>query len=162
MSEIIVIAAIAKNNVIGKGLDIPWHIREDFLHFKELTLDHTVIMGDRTYTSLPKKPLSRRENIVLTFDRDFQAPGAIIKYSFEEALEYCRNRDKVFIIGGVSVYRLGIQVADTLELTRIHRDFEGDIIFPEINFSEWDLLNRIDKTDETYGDYSFLTYKRKR
>ncbi|MBU1078404.1 MAG: dihydrofolate reductase [Spirochaetes bacterium] len=161
MSEIIVIAAVAKNNVIGNGLKIPWHIKEDFRHFKELTLHHAVIMGDRTYESLPNKPLPQRENIVLTFDRNYHPEGTVIKYSFEEALEYCNDKEKVFIIGGASIYALGLKVADTLELTRIHSDFEGDIFFPEINLNEWDLVKKIDKRDEQVGDYSFLTYKRK-
>ncbi len=161
MSEIIVIAAVAKNNVIGNGLEIPWHIKEDFQHFKKLTLNHAVIMGDRTYESLPVKPLPMRENIVLTFNKNYHPAGAVIKYSFEEALKYCKKKEKVFIIGGASVYTLGLKVADTLELTKIHRDFKGDVYFPEINFNDWELINRIDKTDEKYGDYSFLTYKRK-
>lgn len=161
MSEIIIIAALAKNNVIGNGMQIPWHIKEDFQHFKNLTLHHPVIMGDKTYESLPNKPLKGRENIVLTFDKNYHPEGAIIKYSLEEALDYCKDKEKVFIIGGASVYKITLAIADTLELTRIHRDFKGDIYFPEINFAEWDLINQEDKVDAEYGPYSFLTYKRK-
>ncbi len=160
MSEIIVIAAVAKNNVIGNGLKIPWHIKDDFLHFKKLTLNHPVIMGDMTYESLPNKPLPERENIVLTFDKTYNPSGVVIKYSFEEALEYCKDNEKVFIIGGASVYALGLKAADTLELTRIHKDFDGDIYFPEINFDEWELIKQTDRVDEKYGEYSFITYKR--
>ncbi|MBN1898870.1 MAG: dihydrofolate reductase [Spirochaetes bacterium] len=162
MSEIIIIAAIAKNNVIGRGSEIPWHISEDFKHFKELTMNHPVIMGDKTYESLTVKPLPGRENIVLTFDKNYHPAGAIIKYSFQEALDHCRDKKKVFIIGGASVYKHGLEVADILELTRIHRDFDGDVFFPEINFDEWELVKKVDKKDNTYGPYSFLTYKRKK
>lgn len=162
MSEIIVIAAVAQNNVIGNGLKIPWHISEDFKRFKQLTLHHVVMMGDRTYDSLPTKPLPDRENIILTFNKDYQAPGAVIKYSFEEALDHCKDREKIFIIGGASVYKIGLEKADTLELTRIHKDFKGDVFFPEIDFDQWQLINQIDMTDDKVGAYSFLTYKRKR
>ncbi|MDD5067095.1 MAG: dihydrofolate reductase [bacterium] len=162
MSEIIIIAAVARNNVIGNGMKIPWHISEDFRRFKELTLHHTVLMGDRTYESLPKKPLPQRENIVLTFDRNYHPAGAVVKYTLEEALEYCRDREKVFLIGGASVYKQGLTIADTLELTRIHRDFEGDIFFPGIDYAEWELVSTVDRADATYGPFSFMTYKRKK
>lgn len=162
MSEIIIIAALAKNNIIGNGLQIPWHIKEDFQHFKQLTLHHPVIMGDKTYESLPIKPLPERENIILTFDKNYHPKGSIIKYSLEAALEYCKDKEKVFIIGGASVYKITLKIADTLELTRIHSDFEGDIYFPEFNFAEWDLIKQKDNVDQKYGPYSFLTYKRKK
>ncbi len=163
MAEIIVIAAIAKNNVIGKDGDIPWRIKEDFQHFKDLTMGHPCIMGDKTYESLPdnSKPLPGRENIVLTFDKNYHPEGAKIFYSFEEGLEYCKDREKAFITGGASIYKLGLKVADTLELTRIHKDFEGDTYFPEINFDEWELIKKEEKVDEKHGEFSFLTYKRK-
>ena len=164
MTEIIVIAAIAKNNVIGKDGDIPWRIKEDFQHFKDLTMGHPCIMGDKTYDSLPdnSKPLPGRENIVLTFDKNYHPEGAKIFYSFEDALEYCKDKEKAFITGGASIYKLGLKVADTLELTRIHKDFEGDTYFPEINFDEWELIKKEDKLDEKHGEFSFLTYVRKK
>ena len=164
MTEIIVIAAIAKNNVIGRDGDIPWRIKEDFQHFKDLTMGHPCIMGDKTYDSLPdnSKPLPGRENIVLTFDKNYHPEGAKIFYSFGDALEYCKDKEKAFITGGASIYKLGLKVADTLELTRIHKDFEGDTYFPEINFDEWELIKKEDKLDEKHGEFSFLTYVRKK
>jgi len=162
MSEIIIIAALAKNNIIGNGLQIPWHIKDDFLHFKQLTLHYPVIMGDKTYESLPTKPLTERENIILTFNKNYHPAGTVVKYSLEDAIEYCKDKEKIFIIGGASVYKITLKIADTLELTRIHRDFEGDIYFPEIDFTEWDLIKQEDKIDNKYGPYSFLTYKRKK
>ena len=164
--EIIMIAAVAKNNVIGKQGKIPWNIREDFRHFKEKTLGHACVMGDVTYDSLPVKPLPGRENIVLTFDKGYNAPGASIFYSFDDAFKYCRDKEKVFIIGGASIYRQGMKYADTLEITRIDREYEGDTFFPEIKEEEWEEVKREDKTSrDTDNDfevnYSFVTYKKK-
>jgi dihydrofolate reductase len=157
MVEIIVIAAVAENNVIGNKGDIPWRIKEDFLRFKELTMGSSCIMGDRTYNSLPVRPLPGRENIVLTFDKSFNPPGVVVKYSFEDALKHCKNKKKAFICGGASVYKLGLGVADTLELTRVHKNYEGDTFFPEIDFSQWNL-----EKEEKHEGYSFLTYSRKK
>lgn len=156
MSEIIVIVAIAENNVIGKDNQIPWYIKEDFMHFKAKTTGHTCIMGSKTWESLPTKPLPNRKNIVLYPSMDYDAPGATVYTSFEEAIEETKSDQKVFIIGGASIYKLGLEVADTLELTRVHMKPEGDTYFPEINFDEWKLVNE-DNNDK----YSFLTYKRK-
>lgn len=162
--ELIIISALAKNNVIGKNGKIPWYIKEDFEHFKNITMGYPCIMGDKTYESLPSnsKPLPGRENIVLTFNKDYKPEGTKVFYSFEEALDYCKDKDKVFICGGASIYKLGLSVADKLELTRIHKDFEGDVFFPEINFNEWELIKREDKEDLKHGQFSFLTYARKK
>jgi len=157
MSEIIIIAAVSENNVIGKDGKIPWDIKEDLQRFKKLTLTHPVVMGRKTYESLPVKPLKDRINIVLTRDKNFRPIGVIVKNSLQDSLEYCKNYDKVFIIGGQSVFEEGLKVANTLELTRVHGNYEGDAFFPEINFDEWDLKNR----DDGEG-YSFLTYVKRK
>ncbi len=155
MSEIIIIAAVSENNVIGKYGKIPWHISEDLQRFKRLTLNHPVIMGRKTYESLPVKPLKDRVNIVLTRDRSFTSPSIVVKNSLKDALDYCKKYDKAFLIGGQSVFEEGLKIADTLELTRVHGSYEGDAFFPEVNFNEWTLKNREDKTG-----YSFITYER--
>ena len=155
--EIIIISAIAENNVIGNKGDIPWRISEDFKRFKEITLGHPCIMGKKTYESLPVKPLPHRENIVLTSNKNLNIPSAKIFYSWDDALDYCKDKEKVFICGGASIYKLGMKVADTLELTRVHQEPEGDTYFPEINFEEWELIN-----EEKHEGFSFQTYKRKR
>ncbi len=162
--EITVIAAVARNGVIGKDGDIPWRIKEDFARFKEKTWGHPCIMGEKTYKSLPKnaRPLPGRENIVLTFDRNFKEPGITTMYSFEDALKHCEGKEKVFITGGASIYKLGLEVADTLELTRIHKDFEGDTYFPVVDFDDWEEVSRQDMEHEKHGAYSFITYKRKK
>jgi dihydrofolate reductase len=170
MTELIVIAAVARNRVIGNGLKIPWRISEDGRRFKQLTMGHPCIMGDVTYRSLPRKwrPLPGRENIVLTFDREFRPEGTTIMYDFDAAIAYVKQKraPSAFIAGGASVYQLGLEVADTLELTEIHRDYPGDILFPKWNADEWELAERVDRhSEDTLSQqlvsYSFLTYRRK-
>lgn len=156
MSEIIVIAAVSENNVIGKDGRIPWNIQEDLQRFKRLTLHSPVIMGRKTYESLPAKPLKDRINIVLTRDKTFSPQGVIVKHSLQDALDYCKSYGKVFIIGGQAVFEEGLKVADTLELTRVHGNYDGDAFFPEINPDEWFLKN-----EEKRTGYSFLTYARR-
>jgi len=86
-------------------------------------------MGMRTYESLPIKPLPGRENVVLTFDKSYKPKGTVVKYSFEDGLEHCKGKKKVFICGGASIYKLGVKIADKLELTRVNKDYEGDTYF---------------------------------
>ncbi|MBN2112106.1 dihydrofolate reductase [Candidatus Woesearchaeota archaeon] len=169
MAEIIVIAAVAQNNAIGKDGDIPWRLSEDFQHFQKKTMGHPCVMGDKTYESLPDnaKPLPGRENIVLTFDKSYNPPGTKIFFSWDDAMEYLKGKEKVYICGGASIYRLGLKVADTLELTRIHKDIDGDTFFPEINFDEWELVKKedsegINKKNKELLKFSFLTYRRKK
>ncbi|MBD3315562.1 MAG: dihydrofolate reductase [Chitinivibrionales bacterium] len=170
MTEIIIIAAVARNGVIGKSGRIPWSIREDFLHVKEKTLGHPCIMGVRTYESLPDfaRPLPGRQNIVLTSERGYRAAGATVVHSFEEAVDHVRisNAKKAFIFGGAGVYRKALPVADTLELTKIERDYDGDVTFPAINFDNWEETARekLEAEDRRTGEIvrlSFCTYRRK-
>jgi len=159
MVEIIIIVALAENNVIGKDGEIPWHIKEDFEHFKELTMGHSCIMGDITFESLPDnaRPLPGRENIVLTFNKDYKPPGAKVFFSWEDAMEYVKDKEKAYICGGASIYKLGLKVADTLELTRVHMSPKGDTYFPDIDFDEWKLVK-----EEKFEKYSFLRYEQKK
>jgi dihydrofolate reductase len=140
MTQIIIIAAVAENGVIGCKNDIPWRISEDFKRFKRLTLGHPCIMGDATYESLPTRPLPGRENIVLTLNRDYQPPGVTLFHDFDEAIAYVRAKgeEKAFITGGATIYRLAMKVADVLDLTRVHRTFDGDVRFPDYDVSEWE------------------------
>lgn len=168
MPEIIIIAALAENNAIGKDGDIPWHIREDFRHFQALTMGSACLMGDVTYNSLPDnaRPLPGRENIVLTFDETFRPEGATTFLSWDEAMDCLRDRDKIFLCGGASIYKLGLPHADLLELTRIHASFEGDTFFPDVDFDKWELVKQEDKEGKNIktGEmmkFSFLTYKRR-
>ncbi|PLW80389.1 hypothetical protein C0585_02865 [Candidatus Woesearchaeota archaeon] len=164
MTEIIVIVALATNNCIGKDNDIPWRIKKDFQHFKDKTLGFPCIMGQRTYESLPDgaRPLPGRENIVLTFDKEWSEKGITIMHDFNEAINYVKNKgiEKAFITGGASIYKLGLEVADKLELTRVHKTVDGDVFFPEIDFSKFE---KIESRDDSEGEFTFTfeTYKRK-
>lgn len=164
LMEVIIISAVAKNLVIGKDGDIPWRISEDFQHFKKVTLGYPCVMGDVTYRSLPEnaRPLPGRENVVLTFDKDYKPEGVTVMHDFDEAIEYCKNKyDKVFITGGATIYRLGLKVADKLMLTELSKEFDGDTFFPEFNKDEWKEIERETHHNDKYDmDYSFVVYKR--
>ncbi len=170
MTEIIVIVAIAQNGAIGKNNDIPWHIKEDFQHFKEKTDGFPCIMGDKTYDSLPDnfRPLPGRENIVCTLDKDYKAEGAKIFHDFNEAIEYVKkkNVEKAFVIGGATIYKLGMGVADIFELTRIYHDYDGDAFYPEIELDKWEMINKedhegMDVKNKIKVKFSFITYRGK-
>lgn len=159
--EIIMIAAMAKNRTIGNNNGIPWHLKEDFEFFKQTTTGHPIIMGKNTFNSL-KKPLPNRENIVLT---RFPIDGLTCFSSMQEALNYCKNKNhnKAFLIGGASVYEEGLKHADTILLTQIDKNYEGDTSFPKINDSDWKLTEVIKEySQENEFHYSFNTFKRKK
>lgn len=171
MTDIVVIVCVAQNGAIGKDEDIPWHIKEDFEHFKEKTKGFPCIMGDVTYDSLPDnaRPLPGRENIVCTFKEDYNPEGTTIFHDFFEAIQYVKDKgvEKAFIIGGATIYKLGMKVADTFELTRIHKDYDADTFYPEINFDEWELINQEDHEGKDIKNnidvkFSFFTYRRKK
>ena len=160
--SITLIAAVSDNNVIGFKNRVPWSIPEDIRRFKGLTLNHPVIMGRRTYESLPEKfrPLPDRKNIVLSSSLNPQE-GIYIARDMSEARELTKDRDS-YVMGGKRVYSMFLPIAERLEITRVHRDFEGDIFFPEVNYDEWDLFNEEKGISENKGiPYSFLTYLRK-
>ena len=170
MPEIVMIACAAKNNVIGSGPDIPWSIREEFGHFTELTMGSPCIMGDVTYESLPPKyrPLPGRENIVLTLHPDYNPEGVTLFRDFDEAMDYTSGLTaaRAFICGGASIYRLSIGIADTLELTRLDRGYEGDSTFPEVDPEIWTLesTEKASGADRKSGEavtFEYQTWRRK-
>jgi dihydrofolate reductase len=160
MKQISIIVAIASNWAIGKNNDLLWHISDDLKRFKRITSGHPVIMGRNTYLSLPKRPLVNRTNIVITDIEGERFEGCITVNSIEEALSHCSETEESFVIGGGAVYRQFLPHANKLYLTRVHKDFEADIFFPEINFTEWHLVEREDHGPDGKNDfsYSFLTY----
>ncbi len=161
-NELTIIAAASINNVIGKKNKLIWHISKDLIRFKELTLNHSVIMGRKTFESLPY-PLPNRLNIVVTRNTSYNNEEIIVCKSIEEALLHCKNDSQPFIIGGGEIYSQTIDIADKIELTRVYKIYDGDAYFPEIPEEKFKLVN--EETNETNGDekikYSFLTYKRK-
>tara|TARA_X000000950_G_scaffold203873_1_gene245410 strand:- start:8958 stop:9452 length:495 start_codon:yes stop_codon:yes gene_type:complete len=160
--NITIIVAVAANNVIGKNNDLIWHISEDLKRFKALTSGHAIIMGRKTFESLPKA-LPNRTNIVVTRNRSYRAEGALVCSSMENALQLVVNDQQPFIIGGGEIYRHALSFANTIELTRVHRDFEGDTFFPEIDSKYWELVWEEPQTKALDNlPYSFLTYQKKK
>lgn len=157
MPEIVIIAAVAKNRVIGKDNTLIWNIPEDMAHFKALTSGQTVIMGRKTWESLPPRfrPLPGRRNIVISRQADFAAPGAELAGSLEAALQLAAQAETAFIIGGEQIYRQAMDVADRLEITEVDLEPEGDAWFPAIDPKRW----RVDQKAE-YPGFAFNTYRR--
>jgi dihydrofolate reductase len=133
-----IIAAMARNRVIGRGNRLPWHIPRDLEWFHSHTRGHSVIMGRKTFESLGK-PLRGRRNLILSTRSGLSFPGADRHTSLEEALESCaaRGEEEVFIVGGAELFRESLPLSDRIYLTVIHRDFEGDAFFPEIPEGEF-------------------------
>lgn len=133
---IIMIAAVAENNALGKNNELVWHLPNDFKRFKSLTTGHHIIMGRKTFESFPK-PLPNRVHVILTRQKDYSPKDCIVVDSIEKALAVCPENETSFIIGGGEIYNLGLPFADQLEITRVHHRFEADAFFPEINTNEW-------------------------
>lgn len=155
--EKVIVAAVAENGTIGMNGDIPWHIPEDLERFREITTGSLVLMGRGTYESLPDphRPLPDRTNIVLT--RSGVDEDVVEAESLEEAYREAATRsEKVFIIGGESVYRQTLEDADRMEITEVHESFNGDTFFPEIDWENWREMERDDREG-----FSFVTYVRK-
>ena len=155
------IAAVARNGVIGVDNRLPWRLVDDLRRFRALTSGHSIIMGRKTWESLGK-PLPDRQNIVVTRQREFRAPGAEIAASLETALAVASRPEPVFVIGGEALYREALPLADKLYLTEIHRDFEGDARFPGYARSAWrETLRETHRADAPDGfDYAFTAYER--
>ncbi|MDR0455974.1 MAG: dihydrofolate reductase [Treponema sp.] len=154
MQEIIIIAAMAENRVIGNNNALPWSLKADMARFRELTLGWPCIMGRKTWESLPKRPLPRRPNIVISRSLSAEAaPEAAVFSSLQEAIQHCAEYQKIFICGGASIYREALPLANKIELTIIHRQYEGDAFFPEIDPVLWTKSNAVD-----FDGYSFISY----
>lgn len=157
MPEIVIIAAVARNRVIGRQNQLLWNIPEDMAHFKALTTGHTVVMGRKTWESLPPRfrPLPGRRNIVITRQTACTDPGAEIADSLENALKLASSAATVFIIGGEQIYTLAMAVADRLEITEVDLEPEGDAWFPEIDPVDWKIVARTEG-----AGFAFVTWCR--
>lgn len=130
------IAAVARNGIIGNGNRMPWHLSEDLKHFKAVTSGHPVVMGRKTFASLGK-PLPGRTNVVVTRQADYSAEGCRIVRSLDEAFALFPSETEIFVIGGGEIYRQAMPLADRLYITRICHDYEGDTRFPQWEDSQW-------------------------
>lgn len=155
MKQISIIVAIASNYAIGKDNDLLWHISDDLKRFKRITSGKTVVMGKNTFYSLPLRPLPNRRNIVLTDSATEQIEGCEMAYSIEQAIELMDADSENFIIGGGSIYRQFMKIADKLYITRVHKDFEADTFFPNIEETVWKLIEKTDMQPEKEGSFSF-------
>lgn len=166
------IAAIGRNNELGKNNTLLWHMPADMKHFRETTRGHTVIMGRKTFESLPNGPLPKRENIVVTRDRDYLRPGIVVMHSLPEALRYAaleqgkhfeekQEETEIFIIGGGELYKEGMNFANKLYITRIDDSPEADTFFPEIG-PEWKEISKEEHESDSENPhaYTFITYKK--
>lgn len=153
-----IIAAVAKNNCIGKANDLPWYIPEDLKRFKELTTGKTVLMGSKTYESIVKrlgKPLPNRKNIVVSSDPNYKvAEGVLLYNSLDKAIETHKNED-LFIIGGASIYQQTIGKTDKLYITHVDKNVDGDAFFPKIDSNKWRRVS-----EEPYTGFTFSVYER--
>ena len=158
-----IIAAIDQNNAIGLNNKLLCHLSNDLKYFKRVTSGHPVIMGWRTYESLPVKPLPNRKNIVICDLVTASAPGCILVFSIEEACAQCDNEEESFVIGGAQVYRQMMPLAQKLYITRVHHQFEADVWFPEIKTSEWQQqsVERNEPDEKHPYAYSFEVYTKK-
>lgn len=159
---IIMIAAAAENNALGKNNELVWHLPNDFKRFKSLTTGHHIIMGRKTFESFPK-PLPDRVHIVISRQENYKPEGCIVVDSIEKAIAICPENDDSYVIGGGEIYNLALPFTDIIELTKVHHTFDADAFFPKINKSEWILVESEEnyKDEKHLYDYTYETYIRK-
>ncbi len=160
--EITMIAAVCEDNGLGLDNKLVWHIPRDLKHFKDLTYGHCIIMGRKTFESLPKA-LPNRKNIVLSRKKNLSYNNAVVVDTIEKAIEETKHDNKPYIVGGGEIYKLFINYSSYIELTRIHHKFKSDTFFPRIDLKNWEIIKRNDvkKSEIEKYNYSFLTYKKK-
>lgn len=142
MMRISAVVAASENDVIGRDGGLPWHVSSDLKLFKEITIGKPIIMGRRTWDSLPRKPLPGRRNIVISRQTDFSADGAELAHSVDEALALCAGETEVSIIGGGQVYAAALDRTTRIYLTRVHMEVEGDTFLPALKDGEWKEVER--------------------
>uniref|UniRef100_UPI00404A6AF5 dihydrofolate reductase n=1 Tax=Flavobacterium sp. TaxID=239 RepID=UPI00404A6AF5 len=155
-----IIAAASENNALGKDNDLVWHLPDDFKRFKELTTGHHIIMGRKTFESFPK-PLPNRPHIIITRQEEYNVPeGCIVVSSLQKAIAICPKGKENFIIGGGQIYQQAIEIADKIELTRVHTTVVADAFFPEIDDAIWKITqSEYHPKDEKHKyDFTYLTF----
>jgi dihydrofolate reductase len=149
------IAALAENGTIGKDNELPWHLPDDFKWFKQNTLGKPVIMGRRTWESIGSKPLPGRKNIVVTRSPSSPVAGVEMAFNLQGAVELAGRGDEVVIIGGARLYADALPIADQMYLTRVHAEIEGDTVFPEITWDQWERVSLDKHTADDRHAYAF-------
>ncbi len=153
--------AMGRDNALGCKNRMPWHIPADFAYFKKVTMGKPVIMGRKTFESIGK-PLPGRKNIIITGNKAFEAQGCSIAGSAEEAIALA-GEEEAFVIGGAEIYRAFLPSADNLYITQIDETFEADTFFPELDYSQWEMVSSLPgvRDEKNPYDYRFLVFKRK-
>jgi dihydrofolate reductase len=154
-----IVAAMAKNGVIGIGNRLPWHLPEDLKHFKAITMGHHIIMGRKTYESIGR-PLPGRTTVIVTRDPAYRAPGCLTAASLDGAVAICGDDPEVFFVGGAELYAQALPRADRLYLTEIQAAYEGDAWFPAFDLGQWRELSRQVHASVDGLGYHFVTYQR--
>lgn len=159
---ITLIAAVAENNALGNDNKLLWHLPDDFKRFKTITSGHYIIMGRKTFESFPNT-LPNRTHVIITRQKDFTFKNCIVVDSLQKAIVVCPKDEEIFIIGGGEIYNQSIDIADKLDITRVHHIFEADTFFPEIDLNKWKLTSsEFHSKDEKHQfDFTFETYLRK-
>ena len=162
VSRLSIIVAMAQNRTIGVNNTLPWCCPEDLKHFKALTMGHHMIMGRKTFDSIGR-PLPGRTTVVVTRNTDLQIEGCQIAHSLKAAIAACAGDEEIFIVGGAELYRQAITLVDTLYITEVQQDVEGDAYFPEFDKSAWRETSRVVTSQMTPQplDFHFVTYRRK-
>lgn len=161
---ITLIAAIGKNNELGKDNDLIWHLPADLKRFKKVTSGHYILMGRNTFESIGK-PLPNRTSVIITRNKNYFKDGCLIANSLEQAISLVNKNEDAFIIGGAQIYKQALEsdLVDRLDITIVHESFEADVYFPKIDIEKWKEVSREDfKADEKNKyDYSFVSYTKK-
>lgn len=155
-----IIAAMAKNRVIGIDNTLPWRLPEDLTHFKTLTIGHHILMGRKTFDSLGRV-LPGRTSVVITRSMDLRLPGCIVANSIESAISACNQDNEIFIIGGAELYLQALDFADRIYLTEIQAEFEGDAWFPKFDSGLWQESERRSGKSKNGLAYDFVIYDKK-
>lgn len=162
--EIILVAAVAENDALGKDNEMIWHLPDDFKHFKSLTTGHFILMGRKTFESFPK-PLPNRTHLIISRNTDYKVPeNCFVFQSIDEAIQFAENQkqEKLYVIGGGEIYKQTIHLATELSITEVRESFEADAYFPGIDKSIWKSVEVVHHTIDEKHKYAFdiITYKR--
>ncbi len=157
-----IIVAASQNNAIGKNNQLLWHISQDLKRFKQLTTGKTIIMGRKTFESLPNGALPNRKNIVVTRNPQFNAPNTLSVNSLEQAFQVCNAQEECFVIGGGDIYQQAMLYANKIYLTRIYAHFEADTFFPQIDPLQWQITKQenFEILNTNFLKYSFFLYEK--
>ena len=159
MKKISIIVAMNNKRVIGLNNALPWHISEDLKHFKKLTLNHSVVMGRKTFESIGK-PLKQRKNIVISRNESLNFEGVMIVNSIDKAISIANDESEIFIIGGEQIYSISLSIATHMYITEVNNNNEGDAFFPNFKKNQWSEISRQNLTSENGLDFSFVEYEK--